>query len=146
MRDFLCKQRELILYSIFGFCTFLVDSGGFFLLSWVFDLQNHVGLLHLCSIASTMLAIVFAYVTNRIFVFQSSTTGFAKIFCEMVSFFAARFFTTILAEILLEITVIHLGFTDWIMKIWVNLLVIVLNFLFSKLWIFNEKEEEEKKI
>lgn len=142
MRDFLCKQRELVLYCIFGFCTFLVDSGSFFLLSWVLDLQNHAGLLHLCSISSTMLAIVFAYVTNRIFVFQSEAAGFTEILREILNFFAARIFTMILAEMILEIMVIHLGFTDWLMKFLVNLLVIALNFLFSKLWIFKEKKEE----
>ena len=113
VRDFLCKQRELVVYFVFGFCTFLVDSGGFFLLSWVLNLQNHAGLLHLCSVSSTILAIVFAYVTNRIFVFRSGATGFAKILREILSFLSARIFTMILAEILLEITVIHLAFFIW---------------------------------
>ncbi|MEG2669831.1 MAG: GtrA family protein, partial [Oscillospiraceae bacterium] len=122
----------------FGFATFLVDTGIFTVLGTVFDLRDSDVLLHICSVFSTSVAIVFAYVTNRKFVFKSTVHGFQNVAKEMIQFFAARIFTMIMAELLLQYMVGHLNFEPRIMKFLVNVLVIALNYAFSKIWIFRQ--------
>lgn len=150
------RYQEFILYCVFGGMTFLVDTGVFYLFvhhTSVFELQYsplvqhflapvHIEpysfILHTCSIISTLTAITFAYITNRNFVFQSKSTGYKNILKEMGSFYAARIFTLVLAEVLMQITVVHMGFDELVMKFSVNIIVIALNYLFSKVWIFRK--------
>lgn len=122
----------------------MVDTGVFFLLGSIWNLEESPWLLHGCSILSTLAAITFAYVTNRRFVFESTARGVSAVLREMGSFYAARIFTMILAELLLQLTVVHLGFEPRLMKLLVNVLVIALNYLFSKLWIFRKPAGKEK--
>ena len=140
IKALLKKHRELLMYCIFGFATFLVDTGIYAILGTLFDLNNNDVLMHICSIFSTSLAIVFAYVTNRIFVFQSQTRGFRELAKEMASFFAARILTMVIAELLMQYTVGLLGLESRLMKVAVNIIVIILNYIFSKLWIFKKKD------
>ena len=138
------RYRELILYCIFGGLTFLVDTGLFFFFSLILDLNTNVILMHSCSICSTLAAITFAYVTNRKYVFESKVHGKAAILREMGSFYAARIFTMVLAEVLMHVTVAWMGFPARWMKLLVNVLVIVLNYVFSKLWIFKKQTEYKR--
>lgn len=138
------KYREFILYCVFGGLTFLVDTGVFFIFGTMLDLDSNPWLMHACSICSTLAAITFAYVTNRKYVFESTVTGVRAICREMGSFYAARIFTMVMAEILMQITVVHMGFEARLMKLLVNIIVIALNYLFSKLWIFNKKENPKQ--
>jgi len=140
MKQLWNKYQELIFYIFFGGCTFLVDTGVFFFFSGLFDLSENAVLLHVCSVSATLIAIVFAYITNRSFVFQSKASGFKNILNEMFRFFSARFFTLVLAEVLMEITVMQLSFSERLMKLVVNIIVIALNYIFSKCWIFRKKK------
>ena len=157
------RYREFILYCVFGGMTFLVDTGVFYLFvhhTSVFHLQYspaiqrffapiHIEpysfILHACSIISTLTAITFAYVTNRKFVFQSKSFGCKNILKEMGSFYAARIFTLVLAEVLMQITDVHMGFDELLMKFSVNIIVIALNYIFSKVWIFRKPALKDSK-
>ena len=139
MKELWKRYREAILYIFFGGCTFLVDTGMFFLFSCLIDLSSGTLVLHTFSILSTVIAIIFAYVTNRTFVFESKAVGIKAVSLEMFRFFSARFFTLVLAEVLMEITVIHYGLSERLMKLVVNVIVILLNYFFSKFWIFKKK-------
>lgn len=130
------RYRELVLYCFFGFFTFITDAGVFYIFSCLFELEKNALLLHICSVISTMLAITFAYVTNRRYVFKSKVKGLSGILKEIFEFYSARIFTLVIAELFMDITVIHMGFTDWIMKLAVNLIVIIINYVLSKFWIF----------
>ncbi len=136
------RYCELILYCVFGGLTFLVDTGLFFVFSLFLPLDHNAYLMHGCSVISTLAAITFAYITNRKFVFQSKVHGFSAILIEMGSFYLARVVTMILAEVLLQITVIGAGFPARWMKLLVNLIVIALNYIFSKLWIFKKPKKQ----
>ena len=62
----------------------------------------------------------------------------------MLSFFGARIFTLIVETIYLNITIDYLGYNSIFMKIISNILVIIINFVFSKLFIFKKNAEEKK--
>ena len=84
-----------------------------------------------------MAAILFAYVTNRTWVFESKARGAGEIFLEMVRFFGARG-----VSFLLDLLCMYVGVdllphppTPW-MKLFANILVIIANYVFSKLFVF----------
>lgn len=135
------KYKEFILYVFFGFFTFLIDVGVFFIISCFAELNKNAFLLHASSIFSTLFAVTFAYITNRKYVFNSRVYGFNGILKEMLEFYSARLFTLVISELLLDITVIHMGFTESLMKILINVIVITLNYILSKFWIFGKKHE-----
>ncbi len=138
IKSFYLKYQEMILYVVFGIGTFLVDTGVFWILGSIFSLDNNPVLMHTCSVFATTLAIIFAYVTNRKYVFKSETSGFKNVLKEVTEFFAARIFTLIMAELMLQYGVTRFRFDSRIVKIFVNVIVIILNYIFSKLWIFKK--------
>ena len=142
VNDNYLKYRELFLYVIFGILTFLTDFSVFWILSLFIDLNKSEIVLHVCSVFATVIAITFAYITNRKIVFKSNNLGKRAFLIEMTGFFAARFFTMILAEILLQVMVFNFFVEEVISKIFVNVIVVVFNYIFSKLFIFSIKEKK----
>lgn len=116
----------------------MVDNGFFWTLGTIFNLDNNPVLMHTCSVFTTILAIIFAYVTNRKFVFESKANTFETILKEIVEFFTARLFTLVLGEFILHYGVTYFNFDPRIAKIVVTIIIIVINYIFSKLWIFKK--------
>ena len=85
-------------------------------------------------------AVLFAYVTNKIYVFNSKTTGIKDLVREILSFFGARIATLVLETAFLWVVIDKLGFNDIFMKIISNIIVIILNFVFSKIFIFKKEK------
>lgn len=83
-----------------------------------------------------IISILFAYITNKIFVFGSKTDSVKEIFREFFSFLACRLGTGALDMAFMYVFVDILGFYDILMKILSNVIVIILNYIFSKLIIF----------
>lgn len=135
IKKMLTKYREQIAYLFFGGLTTLISWGLYTLLYYVLFNQS---LNVLSNIITEIVAITFAYVTNKLFVFRSKTQEKKDFLKEILSFFALRavsFFVNLGAMWLL---VDVLFFEAWICKIVVNVIVIILNYLFSKLFIFNK--------
>ena len=83
---------------------------------------------------------LFAYVTNRTWVFQSKARGFREIFLEMLRFFGARGVSFFLDLGCMYVGVDLLHGPSLPIKIASNVLVIIINYLFSKLVIFAKKK------
>ena len=81
------KYKEIFLYIIFGFLTFLTDTSVFWLLGLFIELNRSVVALHLCSVFATLVAITFAYITNRKIVFNSNNRGKKAVLTEIAMFF-----------------------------------------------------------
>lgn len=128
------KYKEVILYLVFGGLTTLTNIGAYALFARVF----HMNLMAANGLALT-LSILFAYVTNKLFVFESKTDSWGAVLQEFASFMACRLATAVLDMFLMYITVSVAGLYDLLMKVIVNIIVIVLNFVFSKLIIFKKK-------
>ena len=90
---------------------------------------------------SFVAAVLFAFVTNKIYVFQSKTLHPAKLFGELVSFVACRLFTGVITIAGMEIMVNGLEWPNVVGKIAVSAVSLVLNYVLSKLFIFKEKPE-----
>ncbi|MBQ2791826.1 MAG: GtrA family protein [Oscillospiraceae bacterium] len=128
------KYREVILYLIFGVLTTLVNIVSYFLLTDIAGV-NYL----LSNVIAWVLSVLFAYGTNRVWVFQSQTKGTKAVLGEMAAFFGARLFSGGLDMGIMFVCVSLIGLPDGIIKILSNVLVIVLNYLFSKLWIFKKR-------
>lgn len=136
MKALFQKHRELILYVFFGGLTTLVNWGSYWLLADV------LGLPYLVSTAAAqILSILFAYVTNRIWVFESKVTGLGGIALEMGKFFGARAASFFLDLGLMYVGVDLLGINDKWMKLASNVIIIIVNFFLSKLFVFHKGRE-----
>lgn len=129
------KYKELILYVFFGGLTTLCNIVSYYIFAHMFFLNE---------IASTILAfiisVLFAFFTNSRYVFMSKAKGFKQVSNELVKFFGARLFSGGLDVLIMYIFVTLLMFNDIVIKILSNIIVIILNYLFSKLFVFKTKK------
>ena len=132
------KYKELILYVFFGGLTTLVNWGGYWLLADLF----HVPYLWAPAIAQ-IASILFAYVTNRIWVFESKAKGWGPVLGEMVRFFGCRAFSFVLDLVCMRVGVGMLLINDKVMKLLSNIIVIIVNYVFSKVFVFRKSQEKQ---
>lgn len=131
MIDSIEKHKDILSYIIFGICTTLVNIV-------VYWFCAHI--LHLFVVVSTVISwvisVLFAYVTNRKYVFHSQKSSYKDIVKEMFSFFSCRFLTGLLDVGFMFVFVDLFHMNDMIIKIVSNIIVIVLNYVASKIFIF----------
>ena len=99
--------------------------------------------LHINYLAATAVswvaAVLFAYVTNRKWVFESKVSGFMPILREMAVFVGCRVFSGVMDMGIMFISVDMIGISDRIAKFVTQVAVVVLNYIFSKIIIFRNK-------
>lgn len=133
------EYREIISYLFFGGCTTLINIVVYFVCYNILSISNVVS-----TIIAWIISVVFAFVTNKLYVFNSKNIDLRTILKEAVSFFSCRIATGVLDVVIMYVTVDLLSFNSLLWKIISNVLVIVLNYIFSKLFIFkNNKVEME---
>lgn len=124
-------NKETVLYLIFGILTTIVNIVSFFLFNKLFNYK-------LSNIIAFILAIVFAYITNKKYVFESKKEEKTEIIKEFIFFIGSRLFTFVL-DMLLMVLFIEVLFIDvLISKIIVNIIVIILNYILSKKLVFKK--------
>lgn len=129
------KYKDIIPYAIFGVLTTIVNMVVYWLAAHPLGLSVMVS-----TVIAWIAAVLFAYVTNRKWVFHSQVQGTKEIVQELVSFFACRLATGVVDWACMFIFVDLLHFNDVIIKAAANVLVIILNYIASKLVIFKQKE------
>ena len=123
-------DRELVLYVVFGAFTFFVNIAVYFLF------EDVLGVNYLISnIIAWFFSVLFAYITNRIWVFESKSPDILK---EMALFFGGRIFSGVVDTALMYLFRDVMMIGDTISKIVVQIIVIVLNYIFSKLIVFKD--------
>lgn len=90
---------------------------------------------------SWICAVTFAFVTNRVWVFDSKSTGAKAVFKEGVSFYGGRIMTYLVEAIMMSIGYDKLKFNYWVVKIVANIVVLILNYVISKIFVFKKKDE-----
>ena len=138
IRKLWLKYKEYILYLFFGGVTTVVSYAVYFLMTRLLGSEevfaNTVGWIF---------GVATAYVTNRIWVFESRASGFGPVMKEIGEFALARVTTLVTEDLIIFIFVDRLGFSDIIIKIIASVITIVLNYVFSKFIIFRKKRSEE---
>ena len=139
LADFYRKHIEGMRYLICGALATVVNIGAYSLCYYPFHISNSTS-----NVIAWVVAAVFAYITNRIIVFDShvnSKKGLAK---EITSFFGCRLLTLAVDQAIMIFTVDKLGWNGFLMKVLANIIVIILNFIFSKILIFKKDTKEGK--
>ncbi len=138
------KHRSVLLYVIFGGLTTLVDWCIRFALYWGFagPMEQYPLLLHAFDVVAWIAAVLFAFVTNRIWVFDSKKRGFLPVLGELVSFAGGRVLTLLLQEALMFIFCTWLGLNEYIITVVAAVLVVILNYFISKFLVFRKKKEQ----
>ena len=131
-------ENDVIRYIFWGGCTTLVNLLSFYIM-------RAMGIpLMSANIISIILAILFAYVTNKIWVFRSYNFRPVYLLKEMASFFSCRILTSVFTYVAMIVMVDGMGIKqDMICKIVVSAISLVLNYICSKLFIFKKKESSK---
>ena len=122
------KYREVISYLFWGACSTVVNIASYWVCFEILNIPNVPS-----TIISWGLSVAFAYVTNRMFVFESKSR---KIFLEASKFVGARVLTGFFDVGIMFFAVDVMGWLPVFWKIVSNIIVIILNFVFSKWFIF----------
>ena len=144
IKELLLQYREVLLYLIFGGLTTVVDWGLSFLLYhfWGDAIEANAILVHGANVIAWAAAVLFAFITNRIWVFKSEKKGFLPILGELGSFAGGRVMTLLLQEAIFVIFFDIMGISEFIVKLIAAVLVIILNYFISKLIVFRKKRTQ----
>ena len=125
------KYREPVLYIIFGCMTFALSNILYILLSKVVNLN-----ILFANIISWTFGVFFSFFTTKKWVFKSVFKNIKELFGKIGSFFITRIMALLLQEVLLYFFVIQLKCDDFFVKICTDIIVIALNYVTSKFYIF----------
>lgn len=127
------KYREIIMYIIFGGLTTLINITCFVLI-------NKVGVFHyqITNIIAWIISVLFAFVTNKYFVFNSKSKS--NLLKESVKFYGSRLISLAFDIVLMYILIDLINSNDLIAKIITNIFVIIINYVISKKFIFKNKQ------
>lgn len=134
MRRLWGKYRDVIPYAAFGVATTAVNIVVYWLAAHLLGFS-----VMFSTVVAWILAVLFAYVTNRKWVFKSYARNLGEILREMGSFFACRLATGIADWASMFIFVDIVGINDVVVKAAANIIVIILNYVASKMVIFRER-------
>lgn len=134
MKELFKKYYDIIVYLVFGVLTTVVN--------YIIYLPCY-NLLGLSAAVSNMIAwvfaVAFAYLTNKPFVFRSHDWSMKTVGPELTKFVACRIGSGVLETLIIFVTVDLLHFDGNIMKLLTQIMVVVLNYVASKLLVFRKK-------
>ena len=128
------KHRELIVYLICGFLTFVVSMVVYALLSEIFRINVLVA-----NIITWIIAVYFAFSVNRKFVFKSN----GNFTSELIQFYLGRVVTLVVEQAMLYIFIIRLMFNNMAIKSIAQVVIIILNYIISKFIVFKKEKSSE---
>jgi len=129
------KYKEIINYLIFGVLSTIVNFVTYYITARIIGIDEVIssGISWFCSV-------LFAYITNKIFVFESKTHGIKEFLKEITSFFVARIVSGALCDVgTFALMVKVFKINDIISKIVTQIMVVIVNYIFSKLIIFKKQ-------
>lgn len=131
--------KEVILYIVFGVGTTAVNLGSFYVMNSVFGWDKN-----LSNFIAIVLAVLFAYVTNKDLVFHSEAKSIKEKVTEFFKFILGRAFTMII-EFVGGLILFETPIPEMMSKVVITIVVIILNFFISKFFAFKTKKESEEK-
>ena len=134
LKSIIAKFKDVIPYLFFGVCTTGVNVLSFWIANQVLNVDVMVS-----TAMAWFLAVAFAYVTNRKWVFHSEIRTRIGLIREVVAFFSCRIGTGLLDFVCMYMFAVVLSCNATIVKFLSDVFVIILNYLASKFYIFNRK-------
>ena len=153
IKSLLTKYREAILYVVFGALTTLVN----FVVLKLCNMAVGEKFYLISNVVAWLASVIFAYITNKLFVFESKSWAFKILLREIPSFVGARVFSLALEELglWLLVDICRMDGLSWhvfsfdiggimIAKLILAVVVVILNYIFSKLFIFKKNRRSDK--
>ena len=134
VKQWLRRYKGLILYAVFGALTTAINIAAYALCYRALGLPNVPG-----NIIAWILAVLFAFVTNKLYVFESKSLALGTVARQLASFVGARLATGLLDLAVMFVGVDLLHGPDLLFKIASNVVVIILNYILSKRIVFRKK-------
>ena len=133
IRQLIEKYKELISYIFWGAVVTAVNYGIYFCCTKQLQLDYLIS-----NVISWIISVAFAFVVNKLFVFASKSWSIEIVLPELWKFVSARIFSGALETglLFLFVTVMHMN--DSVIKIIAGIVVIILNYIMSKLLIFKK--------
>lgn len=128
-------NREMIMYIIFGVLTTVVNFAAYWLLGRITDWN----IVFVVNPIAWVVAVLFAFITNKLFVFESKSWEFMLSVKELASFVVARLASFAFEELALWLAVDILSFNELYSKAVVAVIVVIMNYILSKLFVFKKK-------
>ncbi len=151
IKELIIKYKELIIYVIFGGLTTVVNLAVFALFSKLLGDEKYL----ITNVIAWFAAVVFAYITNKIWVFESKSWSGKVLLKEIPSFFAARVFSFVIEEAGLFLFVDLLSFNEISLELFsfeiggeliakgiLAVVVVIVNYVLSKLVIFKKSKAD----
>ena len=149
IKSLIIKYKELITYGLFGVATTVVNFATFEIASRILGEKLYL----LSNVIAWVVCVIFAYITNKLWVFESKSMKADVVVKELFSFFAARGFSFIIEEGGLFLLVDVVGLSDYSLKVLnftisgtfiskaiVGVVVVIINYFFSKMFIFKKSK------
>lgn len=140
------KYKEIILYIVFGVLTTAVSFISYAVCTKLINLQNEIMGIAVSNVISWVCAVLFAFATNKIWVFESKSGDVKTVFSELWKFVVSRLLTGMLEWFGVPLLV-YLGLNQTIFgtpgmlsKLIVSIAVVILNYVFSKIFVFKKQK------
>ena len=130
------KYKGLILYGVFGVLSTIINIGAYAICYKYCSIPNVPS-----NIIAWILAVLFAFITNKLYVFGSKSMEKHTFLSELIKFTSARIATGIIDLVIMFVGVDVMHGPAIIFKVIANIIVIILNYFFSKFLVFKKKED-----
>jgi len=129
------RYKELFFYGVFGVGATVINIVSYHVLANIFGKEYFL----IANIIAWVLAFIFSFITNKLFVFESKSWEVKIAIKEFVGFLSARLATGVLDTVLMWLFVSVISLDDTLSKIIINILVIIINYIASKFFIFKKE-------
>lgn len=128
------NKRDIVLYIFFGGLTTVVSLVSFALSFYTLGLNEMVS-----NTISWILAVAFAFFTNRIWVFHAPTKTVCQFLFQFITFYGGRLLSFGMEMLIIYIFITKLGLNAMAIKIIAQIIVLIANYIISKLIVFRKK-------
>ncbi|KRL56453.1 GtrA family protein [Furfurilactobacillus rossiae] len=129
------KYQSQIAYLFFGGVTTIINLATFAVANYWWHWNYQVA-----TVLAWIIAVLVAYITNKLWVFSSKATGAVAIIKEMISFFGFRILTLFFEMIIMFVGITVLHGNAMLVKVIDQIIVVVSNYFFSKWYIFKTND------
>lgn len=137
-KPFYNKRKDIVYYVFFGVLTTLVSYISYAIAIYVFGLHELIA-----NTISWILAVAFAFFTNRVMVFNSPTENAKDFFFQLFSFYGGRLFSYGVESLIIYIFVTKLSYNEMLIKVLAGIFVLIINYIISKWIVFRKKTETQ---
>ncbi len=129
------KHKEVLLYIFFGGTAFFLNLFLFMAIDAFTPLNELIN-----NVICWVVCVTYQFITNRTWVFDGKVESTSAFFRQMFEFYTGRLLTLAIEEAIIAIFITWLGFPSTIVKLLAQVIVIVLNYVISKVWVFKKSE------